>query len=262
MKVGKYKFMLNTTLRKNLEIIRDRAIPNKWDALFIIWGREGVGKSTLATQMAIFLDNKFSVKNIVFSAEQFKEVIKNAKPESTIIWDEAITGANISQHATEISSSIVSKMTQIRKKRLKIFLCFPYLYMLNKYFVARSIASIYIYAKAFDDRGYGLFYNSNQTEFLYNLMKFKYPYNYKGAINEAKISFHFRFKGKFCANEKIYEAKKDKSIASATNKKGNLWKGRFIKLLDWNNKGLGKTWKEIAIAMDMNRTTIRDIATS
>lgn len=221
------KFWLDDWLYKNMDIVLNKAVPNNWDALFILFGREGVGKSTLASQLALYLDHNFDVENIVFTPDQFTKAIDNSKEGQAIVWDEAITGANINQHASEISISIISKLTQIRKKKLKLILCFPYLYMLNKYFVSRSIASIYIYAKSFDKRGYAFFYSSNQTEHLYNYMKEKFRYHYKGAINVCNKSFYFMFDKTFCADVEAYENKKDKALVGIEqNTKKDLWRDR------------------------------------
>lgn len=204
------QFSLDGYLYANNEIIKKKAIPKNWDCFAIIHGREGSGKTTLATQICYHLDPNFSVKNIVWTVEQFDKAIDEAEDESAILWDEAITGARANQHADEISQRIISKLTMIRKKKLKIIICFPYLYMLNKYFVSRCLFSIYVYAKGFSKRGYAYWYGSRKTEILYNLMKEKYRYDYLGAIREAKKNFYFRFTGMFCADEDEYNDLKTK----------------------------------------------------
>jgi len=164
------EFTMDGYLYSNLQKIVTKAIPNKWDNVGIMFGREGVGKSSLSTQVCKTLDPNFGVHNIVFTPKQFSDAIDNAKPGTAILWDEAITGANISNHANSTSIAIISKLTMIRKKQLHIILCFPYLYMLNKYFISRCLWSIHVYAKDFDDRGYALFYTNAVlfVQFVYN----------------------------------------------------------------------------------------------
>lgn len=205
----KQKFTMDGYLDSNLNIIITKAIPNHWDNVGIMFGREGVGKTSLAVQICVRLDRKFSVKNIVFSPGQFSEAIDNATPGTAILWDEAITGANISNHANSTSIAIISKLTMIRKKQLHIILCFPYLYMMNKYFISRCLWSIYVYAKGFDDRGYARYFNSERTERVYNLMKEKFRYDYMAALRVIKSNFHFKFPKNFCVDKDIYEDKKD-----------------------------------------------------
>ena len=222
-----YNYWLDGYIKSNLDIVKDEAIPNKWDAVFIIFGREGVGKTTFGSQGSHYLSNKFNINHCCFTPEQFEQAIEDANEEDSILWDEAITGANVSLFANLISISIISRLTQIRKKKLKIFLCFPYLHMLNKYFIARCMGSFYIYAKDFSDRGYGFFYNYEETQFLYGIMKEKYKHTPLKAITMCNKSFYFKFDRVLCLPEKEYDEKKEESRklmdAKATNQ---IWRDR------------------------------------
>jgi len=216
-------------------------------------GREGAGKTTLATQIALFLDEDFSLRHTVFTPEQFEAVIESCPEESAILWDEAVTGAQSTQSATTISIAIVSRLTQIRKKKLKIILCHPYFWLLNKYFISRCIGGFYVYANGFDDRGYGYAYNTDQIEYLFSLMKEKYRLAPRSAINIAHKSFRFRFPGKFCLNEKEYDTKKELA------RKGDIRQDEkmvMVKRLAKHCKYLGATNKEIGELVNRTERTI------
>ena len=225
-----YKFEMDGYLKTNLDIIKDEAIPNKWDAVFIINGKEGAGKTTLATQMSLYLDLDFGLNGTEFNPPQFETLIDYCPDESSILWDEGITGAMSARHASQISQIIISKLTQIRKKRLKIFICFPYLYMLNKYFVSRCVASFYVYSKGFTGRGHFFAYNQEQTQYLYALMKEKYSMTPDTAYKKANKSFYGRFTEVFCLPEAEYDEKKDKARLTNTDE-DNIWRARLVKLL-------------------------------
>jgi len=231
MEVEGYEFWLDGYIKDNLDIVQNEAIPNKWDAVFIVFGREGSGKTTFATQAALYLDNNFNLNSVAFTPEQFEKAIDEAPDESSIVWDEAITGANVALFANRISVSIISKLTQIRKKKLKIFLCFPYLHMLNKYFIGRCMGSFYIYAKDFDDRGYGYFYNATETELLYGVMKENFKHTPLKAINHVWKSFYFRYAPTFCLPEKEYDKKKESARVQSTIENKNIWKVRLKSVL-------------------------------
>ena len=257
IKRGKYSYYMDRFLKSNLDIFLNEAIPNKWDGLFIITGREGSGKSYFTSQIAAYCDINFGIKYCVYTPQQFENAIDYCKPESSIMWDEAITGANVSTHASKISVSIVSKLTQIRKKRLKIFLCFPYLSMLNKYFIARSIGGFYIYAKNFADRGHGLFYDSTKLQKLYFLMKEKFRYNPQDAIKVVKPNFPFNYPNVLTLDEKEYDLKKEKSrIDMAKNDSRDLWKDRLKTLIDHIRKNNGYTWNDVAKLYGIRRPTL------
>ncbi len=227
------KYHINKHLKANYDLILNKAIPNKWDSIGVVFGREGSGKTTFASQGAYYLNKEhISLKNMTFRPEQFVNETNNAVEEESIIWDEAITGANVSAHASEVSQSVVSQITQIRKKKLKIFINFPYLWMLNKYFIARCLFSVYVYAKNFDDRGYFKFYNSNKTEILYTLMKEKYRYNPKRALYVVKPDFEGTFNDFFPFDEKAYDEKKENSRMDRNKEGMNKWKIMAIKLLE------------------------------
>lgn len=217
IEIKKYKFYMDKNVKKNLDIIKNKAIPKKWDAVFIVNGMEGAGKTTFAAQCALYLDPTFNLDRCVFTSRDFLKAIDEAPPESSILWDEAIRGAKVNQHASTISQSIVNKLTMIRKKRLKIFACFPYLYMLNKYFVSRCISSFYIYALDFDKRGYLKMYSKNQTELIYDMMKIKYKYNHRSAYYKVR-GMMASFGKTFCLPELEYEDKKDKATLEGDKK--------------------------------------------
>jgi len=254
IEINNYKFSMDNYLVNNLNIILEEAIPNKWDAVFLIFGREGSGKTTFATQAALYCDNSFNMERCVFTPEQFIEAVDNAKDEQSILWDEAIFGAKISQQASSIAQTIVNKLTTIRRKRLKIFLCFPYMYMLNKYFVSRCIASIYVYAKDFNDRGYMRFYDSGKTEHLYNLMKMKYRYNWVLAMQKIKPSFFCKYSKVLCLPEAEYDRKKELSTLETEKKLGvreTVWKNRAARLATWTHKKQGISQFKLAKIIDI-----------
>lgn len=195
----------------NLDIVKNEAIPNRWDCLAIYHGQEGSGKSTLMMQTAFRFDPDFSIEQVAFTPQQFQDAIENAKVGGCIVWDEAITGANAQRHAENTSKEIISKLTQIRKKRLVLLLGFPYLHMLNKYFVSRCLFSVYVYAKDFNDRGYFNFYDYKQTNSLYWYMKEVFSYYPASAIRVIKKTFAGEFSGVFPLNEDEYDVKKERA---------------------------------------------------
>lgn len=228
----KTKYWLDGYIKAQYDIILNEAIPNNWDMLMIVWGKEGVGKTTFGAQGCDYLGTDFKLDYTVFLPKQFEDACNNAVPGSSILWDEAITGGMASAWASKVSQSVIKMLTQIRKKKLKIVICFPYLHMLNKYFISRCVCSVYLYSKGFKQRGFGYFYNQEQTEDLYSLMKFKYPYTPRKAIAVAPRAFNFKFCKNFILPEQEYEDKKD-AARQSTDAQDDIWKTRFIKTLDY-----------------------------
>lgn len=225
---GEHTFYMDGYMKHNLDIVLLEAIPAKWDVLSLYTGREGVGKSTKMAQDALYLDPRLTLDHCTFTPYQFIDAIDYAKDESSIILDEAITVANAQAHAQQIVISIISKLTQIRKKRLKIFLGFPYLNMLNKYFVRRCLYSCHIYAHDFKDRGYFRFYSQPKTSKLHYLMKTVFPYDPDEAYKKVSRNFYGRFTKYFPFDEKEYDDKKEYARKN-WQKESGLWRDRFFK---------------------------------
>ncbi|MFP4117937.1 MAG: hypothetical protein ACLFTR_03355 [Candidatus Woesearchaeota archaeon] len=222
------EFYIDGYMKSNLDIILNEAIPAKWDALSLYTGREGVGKTTIAFQHAFYMDPTFCLDKVVFTPDQFITAIENAKPEDSIVWDEAITGADAKKHAQAIVIAVISKLTQIRKKRLKIPLCFPYLEMINKFFVSRCLYMIYVYAHDFKDRGYFRFYSQPKTETIRYLMKEKFAHSPRKAYSSVLSNFYGRATKFFPIDEAEYDDKKEWS-RKELDKASSTWRERFIR---------------------------------
>jgi hypothetical protein len=262
--IGGYQFGMDGYFHANLMRIVNRAIKYKWDALGIFWGKEGTGKSTNASQSGIVMDNGMTLKTWSWTPDQFEKVIEEAPPESTIVWDEAITGANAAQWGSAISQSVIRLLTQIRKKRLKIIICFPYLNMLNKYFISRCLFSVWHYARSFSDRGYARFYNQKETEFAYGLIKEKYRLRPFEGIKMANYSFSFRYGKTLCVPEEEYEYLKDEGRKAAANEGDDIWKNHAINMVRYirenaKNKHIS-TVSEMAKAIGVSDAYLYKIA--
>jgi len=256
VKRGLEEWTMDKWLTGNLDVVLNKAIPNKWDCIFTVFGGEGSGKSTIGAQICKYLDPKFDLKKVVFTSEQFKFAVENSEPESSILWDESMAGATAGNQASKISKTIISLLTQIRFKRLKICLCFPYYNMLSKYFVMRCLFNVYVYATAFNKRGFFIFYTKTQSEFLYNLMKERFKYSYKGAIGQASHAFKGFFNAYFPLDDKKYNSKKENWQKKGDEKRiricNHFFKAR-LKTNDWRCQICGEIVKINPFSNNDNR---------
>lgn len=256
-RINNYKFEVDGYMKSNLDIMLNDAIPNNWDSVGIYLGGEGTGKTTLVSQHALFLDNRYTLKNCQFLANQFEDFSNRCPDESSVHWDEAVTGAMAAAHASKMQQAVISQLTQIRKKRLKIFMCFPYLSLLRRYFLERCLYGIYVYAKDFNDRGYAKFYSQPKLMELHYLVKEKYKYNPNAAFKKVKPNFFFHFSKTLCLDEKEYNKKKDAArMSEEANAQQDLWKSRTANLVQWLRSDYNLSYKKIADRLGITPQTL------
>jgi len=204
MKFEKDKY-INGFLKSNLDLITKRVNIN-YDGILYVAGYEGDGKTTLASQICYYLDNSFNLDRVVFTAKQFSEAINEAKPKTSILFDESYMTFNTGSRMTKETREVKSLLTMIRKKQLYIIIVAPTVFDIDYYIICfRSLALINVYAKGLQ-RGFFAFYNREQKEKLY--IKGKKTHDMK----VAKPNFLGNFTKWNILDSKKYEKKKDDAI--------------------------------------------------
>jgi len=234
---------------------------HNWDAVVVITGLEGSGKSTLGPLLARVVDKNwydaiYALQHTVFSDEEFNDILLTAKPGSAIIWDEAGYGTDSKQVMTKTNMIVENNMQRIRKNRLFIIMIRSVFFDFTKYMaIHRSCALINVYAMRYDDRGYYDFYGREAKKHLY--LAGKKTWNMKA----AQPNWKGRFKNIQVWNDDAYQAKKDKATQEFMKHSGRvsnkddtyrlLWLMMVEKLI-----GLGVTQKEIASVCNMTPSAL------
>lgn len=229
IKVTDKEYSMDDRLANNLkDFVGD--VMRHWDLMLINDGVERSGKSTMAFAQAMFIhyilrtkykiDNPLTIKNLVFTADQFVEACQDAEPYSVIIWDEAIFGAYSADATKAINKTIKKMMVTIGKRKLIIILNIPWIFILDKYLaIARSKALIHVYTPDGRRRGWFEFYNYVEKQFLY--MKNKKLYTYGGTHNSFRGTFPKLREDILFFSTEEYETKKDEAIRSLTANEEN-----------------------------------------
>lgn len=150
-------------------------IETNYDSVFIIFGFEGSGKTTLGIQIGYYLDPDFSIENVVFTAEGFREAVNELPKGSVILWDEAEEAG--SHHASKKMSVLKDFSKEMRQEKKKCILIQPTLLDYNKYFIKhRSILNIRVKDKPWkrrpsEQRGYWELYSKQRASQLYTEAK-------------------------------------------------------------------------------------------
>ena len=197
-------------LYDNLMDVKDM-IKDKFDGVILFDGMEGSGKSELAAQCCIVMDNKFSDADFFYTVEQFEEWLETAPPGKAGLWDEFVLAGLSTEALSKMQNLIIKKFTMIRKKALFIALVIPYIFMLRKYFaVARTRCLVHVHTVG-KYRGYFKFYTYSQKTYIYN-------YGAKTWLYSPKVvpAFEGRFRAwsQDFINDIEVQKKKDAAIES------------------------------------------------
>lgn len=205
-------FYFSKILASNLEYWKNSVIHEDWDMVGIVDGRERSGKSTIAQQIASYLDvhRELFLSRIVFNADEFMAATKKLPKGSVIIWDESRLGLGSATASTLQNKIITQHLTEMGQYNLFVILVLNSFYDLNRYSAvwrAQWLVHTYIIADTERKRwrrGHYMFYNRQQMINLYQndiyRRFYKYPRNH--------ASFTDKFPKKYIVDETEYRAKK------------------------------------------------------
>lgn len=208
----KHNFYMDGFVKSNLDIAKN-VIKKDWDMLFIVDGSEGSGKSVFAMQAGVYCDPTLNLDRVVFTPQDFRKTIINAKPYQTVIYDEAYTGLSSRATMSLINRTLISMLAEIRQKNLFVFVVMPCFFDLDKYVALwRARGLFHIYTGDNFQRGYLAFYNSDRKKDLYINGKKFYSYF------KPKANFIGKFVNYFPVDEKEYRKKKSESLIAREKK--------------------------------------------
>lgn len=172
------------------------------DCIGIVDGSPGLGKSTLAQQLANRVDPTFKTAippRICMDMPTLQKTILEAKPGSAIIFDEALNGLNIRRTMSSLNVILTSLMAECRQKRLFIVLCLPSIFDMDRSIaIHRALFLIHVYTKGGTQR-YFKFFGKKQKSKLFQDVNAKRIYQYK-----ARPTFYGKFFKGYVVDEVAY----------------------------------------------------------
>ena len=231
-------------IKAELMKIKHRVLTKDRDYVAVYDGEEGVGKSVIAQQNARILDDNFTIDNIVFTADQFIQKIKdpNTKKGTCIILDEAFSSANSRASLTEVNRSMVGLATEMRQKNLFILMVLPSFFDLDRYFALwRCRALFHVYFTPDEDRRY-IAFDKDSKKLLYLAGKKTYNYSYPKAPFPPAT-----FLNQYTVNEEEYRAKKaDAFKVRAVSFRAKKWLAQRNAIIKFLYSSRGITYQEIS----------------
>ena len=217
------------------------------------------GKTTTGAAMCAYwadlTNSKFGINNIVWTPEQFSDLVDKSEPYTPILWDEFVLGGLSSDAMTSMQGTIIKKMTMIRKKRLFIILIIPYIFMTRPYFLSRMRLLLHSYTPDGIKRGYFKFYNYQEKNQLY--FYGKKTWNYNGATYSFAARQYLKTLADVGIDEEEYEKRKDDAILMMSQKddKVNKYTDGFCILADYIKENERLTYEKLKEKYDLPLST-------
>lgn len=214
------------------------------------------GKSTLACQIARFVDPTFTEERMCLKPEEFIEQV-NSCYKQAIVFDEAFTGLASRRAMTLVNTLMVELMMEMRKKNLFIILCLPSVFYLEKYVCLHRARGLLHCFLSRGKPGQFMIYNQNQLKMLY----------LKGKLNMSYYFPRVDLKGSFYPKYPIdWEAYEKRKIAALKHKEVDKKTAKQIAQRDvfiyelWKSGMSQKKISELAKEsyVSIGKTTIAD----
>lgn len=162
-------FHISKKIASQLLKAKKKVVEDDQDRVYVVTGREGLGKSTLAMQLGYFLDRELDLKNIVFDANSFEKRIREVSKHKVIIFDECFNGLSSKGSLSKENKHLLRLLQECRQRNLFIFLVLPSFFLLEKYaavFRSHCVFNVIGHKKNFKLRSYKV-YNYIQKKILY-----------------------------------------------------------------------------------------------
>lgn len=225
-------FSFNINLGDNLKFLKNAVTEQDFDAVVIVDGKEGGGKSTIAHQIAVFLDkdNHFDIeKQEAFTPKRFKEIVTTLPKFKAVVYDEARRALDRRKFGMDDNMSVLDMLAECRQRNLFLIIVMPSFYDMDMVVaVWRSRALIHVWYKWADKlpdgsiperplkRGFFRFYNEEGKKTLYTDRFYRQSYSYPHLKN---MSFDATFSAYFPADFEKYKKMKTESINAFRDRK-------------------------------------------
>lgn len=174
-------YFVDKGVATQLDKALSRVVKENSDRVYIIDGREGLGKSTLALQLAAGLDPNFNIEKIVFSPEDFEYAVRHSERYSAIVFDEAFNGLSSKGSLSKENKRLVRLLMECRQQNLFIFIVLPSIFMLEKYAAIHRAHALFHVVPSQNRERYRAYvvYNYKLKKLLYikgkQMMSYSFP---------------------------------------------------------------------------------------
>ena len=266
-KVTDKVYQLEGFILEKLDFAVQRVQARKLDAIFVVDGDEGFGKTGFSILAAYYIAHKtgreFGLDQMFFDPKEFINYI-NSNTGKVIVWDEAALGGLASNWQNKVQQMLIQTLMTCRFRRHIIFFNVPKFYRLNQYFVGeRATGLFHVYSEDKINAGQLTYYKKEWLEpmlnhwYKYRQQPYKKFYR-KGLRGKFIDAFNPKvFKNGIIINENDYDNKKLHYTEKLLSQYGDSRHNEKLLRLQHsvaNLKGIQK--KEIALQIGVNQDTI------
>jgi len=124
---------LQSSIKKGLDATKERVKARDKDAVFLVTGGEGNGKSSLSILMANYLDPDFDAgEQIVMDHEDLIRTADELSSYQSIVFDEGIESLLSRNHGKSRNKMMIEWFREVRAKNLFIFVNMPEAHFYNE----------------------------------------------------------------------------------------------------------------------------------
>jgi len=262
IRVKKLNYKLPLKLRELLDGFKWAIHSKKQSAVVVVDGRSGMGKTTLSSQMGLYMNKNFSLDHIHFTPEAFLEALTKTTKGDVLVFDEAML---LSSRAalSAMNRMIVIAMSMIRSKNLFIIFNVNSIFDLDRNLaLSRADLLLHCYGDSLTDKGKFLAFfkggdRRDRIKQLYIYGKKYYSYS------TPKSNFNTNFSSYFTVDNDEYERKKQlgvdkflKGTKSKADTKDKLSRDKLIKFIYENKDKFDLTQEKIAEIADISKRTV------
>jgi len=221
------------------------------------------GKSTLAQQIAYYLDPTFDLNRVCFESDDFMKKIYECKKKQAVIFDEATGGLEIKRTMSSMVIELKHYLLEVRGLNLFIILVLPSIFDMEKSVaIERATCLITTVLDKKGKKGIFRFFGEGKKNNLLANDKCR-----KSRSHKSAHSFWGRFKGGYVVDDAAYRLKKKNMLQRFFNKNKSATdcyhptvvtnQELFLKEGEeyYNMLKSGKTYDDI-MAMGVSRMTI------
>lgn len=247
---------IDENLKNNLDKTKDSVINKGWDYFTVIAGIPRVGKSTLAQQIACYLDPSFNLDRFCFTADEYIAKSTKLTKGQAIILDESFADLNTNLSRSPEFTRLINHMQTIGQNNLFHIFVLPDFFSLSKTVANFRTSHLFVvYAEDYARGRFAAFGRLNKSKLYEDGKRYS---NYQA----TEPNFRGRYVGKWFLDEEKYKILKKKHqeeqakvVVKVT--KGNMQRDKLIRWLVEEKKfseteigrALGLTQPAIAMVM-------------